>query len=103
MKKYDDLVAELEDLADAGPSMADVSRANALETLLERVLENLSRPPMAPVVNLPAQGEVVVKIPEIIVPAAQVVFQPPPRVLDWTFDFVRNPDGTIKSIRAKAT
>jgi uncharacterized protein YukJ len=40
--------------------------------------------------------------PVVNVPPAQVVVQPQQRVLDWTFTFERNADGTIKSIRAKA-
>jgi hypothetical protein len=40
--------------------------------------------------------------PVVHVPPAQVVVQPQQRVLDWTFTFERNADGTIKSIRAKA-
>jgi hypothetical protein len=41
--------------------------------------------------------------PEFNIPAPVVTVQPAQRVLDWTFDFSRNPDGTIKSIRARAT
>lgn len=40
--------------------------------------------------------------PEIHIPAPVVTVQPAQRVLEWSFTFDRNPDGTIKSIRAKA-
>ena len=43
----------------------------------------------------------VINVPEA--PAPVVTVQQPQRVLDWTFTFERNGDGTIKSIRAKAT
>ena len=42
----------------------------------------------------------VINVPEA--PAPVVTVQQPQRVLDWTFTFDRNPDGTIKSIKAKA-
>ena len=44
-----------------------------------------------------------VAAPTVNIPAPVVTVQQPQRVLDWTFTFERNPDGTIKSIRAKAT
>lgn len=41
--------------------------------------------------------------PIVHVAAPDVIHAPSQRVLDWTFTFERNSDGTIKSIRAKAT
>lgn len=41
--------------------------------------------------------------PEINIPAPVVTVQPAAKVLEWDFTFSHNPDGSIKSIKAKAS
>jgi hypothetical protein len=58
---------------------------------------------LAKVVALLAREQPAAVAPAVNVPAPVVTVQPAPRVLDWTFTFEHNRDGSIKSIRAKAT
>lgn len=46
-----------------------------------------------------------IKLPEIVVPPAHVVVNPqaPHTPCSWEFEFVRNNDGSLKTIKAKPT
>jgi len=74
------------------PTVGETKRQQQRDDLMTKVLETLANPQQAPAP--------VVNVPEIQVPAPTVVVQPQQRS-SWEFSFVRNTDGTIKSITAK--
>ena len=102
-KDISQLADEIDSLPDEGMTVAESRRQDNTTSLMEKVLEALARPQVAPVVQVAAPVMPSIAFPEISIPPAQVTVQPSKQVLDWTFTFERNPDGTIKSIRAKAT
>lgn len=83
------VLAKLPTPAQVAPVAAPAQDNSAL---LAKIVELLAREQPAPIT-----------LPEVIVQPAAVVVQPTPRTLDWTFTFEHNKDGSIKSIRAKAT
>jgi hypothetical protein len=82
------------DGVDGGPTVAEVTRARRQEELLVQVLQALARPQAAPSVSVSPQ----VTVPE---PTVTVQFTPKP-VTRWSFEFVRNADGTIQRVIAQA-
>lgn len=102
-RDFSSLADELDNLEDGGPTVAEDLRSQQTSKLMEQVLIALSRPQAAPTVHVAAPTMPSIAFPELNIPAPVVTVQQPQRVLDWTFTFERNGDGTIKSIRAKAT
>jgi hypothetical protein len=74
-----------------GPTVGELARAKRTDDLMQQVLSALVNP--AP----PAPVNVQVAAPEM--PQPQVVVNAAPRTA-WTFEFIRNPDGTVRSIKA---
>ena len=97
MKPKLDLSHLVDAAAEDGELIASVRQREQTQELMQNLLTALGKPQPAPQVHIAA--------PEI--PAPVVHIQPaaptPKPVLDWTFTFERNKDGSIKSIRAKAT
>lgn len=89
---YTKLAEDLDD-AGEGPTVAEALRQRQMSELLVKVLEALARPAATPSVTVSPQ----VNVPEASV-AVQVA-QPAPRA--WTFEFVRNPDGTVQRVLAQ--
>jgi hypothetical protein len=89
---YESLLEDLSSGDGNHQTVADRAKAVKLETLLNSVLAALSTPQR---VEIPS-----IAIPQA--PAAQVVVTPAQEAkpCSWDFVFTRNPDGSIKSIRA---
>lgn len=84
---------------DDDDDLTEFFRKRRHDEVMEGLLEVLNKPPVAQ----PA-SQVTMPTIEIPAPVVHVQAAPEPKpVLDWTFTFDRNKDGTIKSIRAKAT
>lgn len=79
-------------LDDDGPSLADVAQQAKTLQLMQALLDNMGRPQPTPQIHVAAAQ----------VAAPQVIMQPAPQTkpCGWNFEFVRNKDGTIKSINA---
>ena len=75
-----------------GPTVGDTRRAQQQTDLMAQLLTVLANPvqPPAPQITMPE------------IPAPQVIVQPTPEraPVAWQFDFVRNADGSIQSIKA---
>lgn len=84
-----------DDDIDSGPTVAEVRQQKQTALLMQKLMEALSKPQAMPMITMP---KLEVPAPVVHVQAAQ----PSQQVLDWTFTFERNSDGTIKSITASA-
>lgn len=71
----------------AKPAPEPVAQVDLSMELMQQMIALMNRPAAAPVVSVPAP---VVNIPEA----------KPTKAVSWTFDFIRNADGTLKSIKA---
>jgi len=113
MIDYSALANELDDLPQDGPTVGDIARADQTTELMQKLLGSMASAPQPVAAQdntalIQALQDMVSKMqpqqaPEINLPAPVVTVQPAQRVLAWTFNFVRNPDGTIKTITATAT
>ena len=95
---------ESDDLDNGSEEFFRQRRNDEVMENIAQMLEVLSKPQVAPKITLP---KIEIPAPVVHVQAAAPAVFPAPVVnkpiLDWTFTFDRNKDGTIKSIRAKAT
>lgn len=98
MKPKLDLSHLVDAAAEDSELLASVDQREKTQELMQRLLTTLAEHRVPQVVPHVA--------PAITVQPSKVVVQSAPTptpVLDWTFTFDRNNDGTIKSIRACAT
>lgn len=87
--------AQLADQLDTAPSGKTLSQRDGeqrMQALIEKVLEAVSRPQPAPLVNVPA-ANITVQPSDVV-----VHFPPPSAPFAWKCTFERNADGTIQSI-----
>jgi len=87
---------EEDDTPDNASMLAELQRTSKQDRVMSGILAALQKAPAAPVVNIPAAN---ITLPELSIPAPQVIIQPAARC-SWVFEFERNRDGSIKSITA---
>lgn len=102
------LLDELDQPESSGPTVGDSLRSDQMHELLTKTLQALSQPKQDTGHSELTQAvlEMMQKLqvpqsapPTVNVAPAQVTVQPQTRC-SWEFSFTRNPDGTIKSIKA---